>query len=149
MKNYLIYFVVIVCLSGAFISCSKETVHIALSGNNADFVVTNKTTGKTVKNKGLQINLGSVGESLAVSAGDELELVYTPKSEYQKYSWSIDFTMFNSQTITIKNKPYTHTFIVDDVVVGSYEIECRAVIDDKDVESSGYEAGTVKINVVE
>lgn len=147
MKKLLIYFVVAVCLCGAFVSCSKEAVSI--SGNSADFVVTNKTTGKTIENKGLNINLGGGGDFLEVSAGDVLELVYTPESEFQKYSWRVDFKLFNDEVVTVASSPYKHTFTVGHVQPNSYYFTCNASINDSDVDSEGVVTGSVKVKVVE
>ncbi len=147
MKKFLIYFVVAACFCGVFVSCTKDVINVG--GNLADFVVTNKTTGKTAKNKGLQINIGGEGEFLEVYAGDELELVYTPKSKYQKYSWSVDFKLFNDEVTTVATSPYKHTFTVGHIQSGYYYIKCSASINDKDVESNSVITGSVKVKVVE
>lgn len=150
MKKLLIYFLAIVCLSGAFISCSKETVHIELSGNSADFVVTNMTSGKSVVNSGIYIDIGwGEGELLEVSVGDELELVYTPESKYQEYSWSVDFKLFNDEVVTVASSPYKYTFTVGHIQSDTYYIMCSASINDNDVESDGAITGSVKVKVVE
>ena len=147
MKKLLIYFVVAVCLCGAFVSCSKDTVLI--SGNSADFVVTNNTTGKTIENEGVKINIGGGGDFLEVSVGDVLELVYTPESKLQKYSWSVDFKLFNDEVVTVTSSPYKHTFTIGHVPPGSYSITCKASIDDSDVGANGFITGLVKVKVVE
>jgi hypothetical protein len=150
MKKNLIYSFAIVCLCGAFISCSKETIQIELSGNSADFVVTNKTSGKSLNNSGIYINIGiGEGELLEVSEGNELELVYTPEAEYQKYSWSVEYKLFNDEVTTITKSPYKHTFKVGQVQQGIYEITCKASINDGSVESKGYKSGSVRVKIVE
>lgn len=147
MKKLLIYFVIAVGLCGAFVSCTKTTVSI--SGNSADFVVTNKTTGKTIDNVGIIINIGGGDDFLEVSAGDVLELVYTPESEFQKYSWSVDFKLFNDEVVTVSKSPYKHTFTVGHVQSNSYYLTCKASINDSDVDSEGAVTGSVKVKVVE
>lgn len=149
MRNFLFYFVV--CLCGAFVSCTKATVSVDFSGvNNADYVVTNKTTGESLENQGVYINIGpSDGKVLEVKKGDELELVYTPKSKYDKYSWSVDFKLFNEEIVTVAKSPYKHTFKVGDVPQGIYYITCKASINDKNVQSTGFVSGSVRVKVVE
>lgn len=150
MKKLLICFVVAACFCGAFVSCTKTTVSIEINGTDADYVVTNRTTGESLANQGIYINIGpNEGEVLEVRNGDELELVYTPESKYKKYSWSVDFKLFNDVVTTVATSPYKHTFTVGHIQSGTYYIECSASINDKDVESNGTITGSVKVKVVE
>lgn len=150
MKKFLICFVVAACFCGAFVSCTKTTVSIEINGTDADYVVTNRTTGESLANQGIYINIGpNAGEVLEVRNGDELELVYTPESKYKKYSWSVDFKLFNDVVTTDATSPYKHTFTVGHIQSGTYYIECSASINDKDVESNGTITGSVKVKVVE
>lgn len=150
MKKLLIRFFVVACVCGVLASCTETTVSYELSGNNADYVVTNKTTGESLENQGIYINIGpSDGKVLEVKKGDELELVYTPKSKYDKYSWSVDFKLFNEEIVTVAKSPYKHTFKVGDVPQGIYYITCKASINDKNVQSTGFVSGSVRIKVVE
>lgn len=150
MKKLLIRFFVMACVCGVLASCTKTTVSYELSGNDADYVVTNKTTGESLENQGIYINIGpSDGKVLEVKIGDELELVYTPKSKYDKYSWSVDFKLFNEEIVTVAKSPYKHTFKVGDVPQGIYYITCKASINDKNVQSIGFVSGSVRVKVVE
>lgn len=150
MKKLLIRFFVVACVCGVLASCTKTTVSYELSGNNADYVVTNKTTGVSLANQGIYINIGpSDGKVLEVKKGDELELVYTPKSKYDKYSWSVDFKLFNEEIVIVAKSPYKHTFKVGDVPQGIYYITCKASINDKNVQSTGFVSGSVRVKVVE
>lgn len=150
MKKLLIKIFAVASIVVYAISCSKETVHYKLSGIDADFVVTNKTTGESLENKGIIINVGGgEGEVLKVASGDELELVYRPDSEYAKYSWSVDFKLFNDEIVAVSKSPYKYSFTVGDVQEGIYYISCKAVIDDSDVEAEGFITGSVRVKVVE
>lgn len=150
MKKLLIYFVVVACLCGTFISCTKTTVSIGINGTDADYVVTNKTTGESLANQKIYINIGpGEGEVLEVRKGDELELVYKPKSEYEQYLWSVDFKLFNEEIVTVSKSPYKYTFIVGDIPQGIYYITCKASINDEGVQASGFVSGSVRVKVVE
>ncbi|MBQ2374663.1 MAG: hypothetical protein II299_06110 [Alistipes sp.] len=150
MKKLLIYFVIAVCLCGTFISCTKTTVSIEINGTDADYVVTNKTTGESLVNQGIYINIGpGEGEVLEVKNGDELELVYKPESKYEQYSWSVDFKLFNEEIVTVSKSPYKYTFIVGDIPQGIYYITCKASINDKGVQAKGFVSGSVRVKVVE
>lgn len=81
MKKFLISFWALVSVVVYFTSCDIVARNIAITSNGADFVVTNKTTGESLENKGIIINVGGgEGEVLKVASGDELELVYRPDS---------------------------------------------------------------------
>lgn len=151
MKKLLIFILTAVSISALHISCSKTTESFDFSGvNNADYEVTNKTTGESLANQGVYINIGpSEGEVLEVKKGDELELVYKPKSKYEKYSWSVDFKLFNDEIVTVSKSPYKYTFIVGDISQGIYYITCKASINDKSVQATGFVSGSVRVKVVE
>ena len=150
MKNLLIYFVIAVCLCGAFMSCTKTTVSYQISGIDADFVVTNKTTGESLANQSIYINVGpGDGEVLEVRNGDELELAYKPKAEYEKFSWSVDFRLFDDEVVTVPTSPYKYVFTAENVSAGIYHINCKASINDDDVDAQGFVTGVVRVKVTE
>lgn len=141
MKN-LLKSVAILLVSVVFISCSdtEETKVVNFISNSADFVVKNQTTGESAKN--LEIGL-------EVKNGDVLELTYACPSEYQKYSWMVEFELFDSETVNVSRSPYTCTYTVKDLSAGNYNIFCSATISDPDVEGTSLDAGIVGVNVVE
>ena len=149
MKKLLIRFFVVACVCGMLASCTKTTVSYELSGNDADYVVTNKTTGESLENQGIYVSPVGEGEVLIAKGGDVLELVYKPESEYEKYTWSVDFKLFDEEVVTVAKSPYKHTFTVGDVSQGIYYITCKASINDSSVQSTGYRSGSVRVKVVE
>ena len=134
--------VAILLVSVVFISCSdtEETKVVNFISNSADFVVKNQTTGESAKN---------LETGLVVKNGDVLELTYACPSEYQKYSWMVEFELFDSETVNVSRSPYTCTYTVKDLSAGNYNIFCSATISDPDVEGTSLDAGIVGVNVVE
>ena len=147
MKKFLTFIFAVVGICGLLISCEKLSVN--LDSNDADFTVTNMTTGKSISNKGVQVSIGAENEFLEVKNGDVLELVYVPNANYQKYSWSVDFNIFDNKIITVSKSPYKHTITTSNISQGLYNITCKASINDKDIDSEGFVTGTVKIKVIE
>lgn len=141
MKN-LLKSVAILLVSVLFVSCSdtEETKVVNFISNSADFVVKNQTTGESAKN---------LETGLVVKNGDVLELTYACPSEYQKYSWMVEFELFDSETVNVSRSPYTCTYTVKDLSAGNYSISCSATISDPDVEGTSLDAGIVGVNVVE
>ena len=139
----------LMCLCGAFLSCSKTTENIGLAGNNANYTIINKTTGEMLGNQGVYASVLGEGEVLSVKNGDTLELVFIPESKYQQYSWTVDFKLFNDEVVNVAKSPYKHSFMVNDVSPGIYYITCKASINDNDIQSTGHISGSVRVKIVE
>ena len=147
MKKFFALFVVVVSVFSALVSCKLN--YISINSNAADFTLTNKTTGKSVENKGVVISNGSSVDMLDIKAGDELELVFTPETQYQKYDWNVDFELYNNEVITVTSSPYKHTFTVGDAHPGSYYVNCKASISDRKVKFEGVVTGWVMVRIGE
>lgn len=139
LKNHLMYFAFILGFICSSCSETEEIISITLLSNTADFVVTNKTTNQSVKNH----ESGFVARN-----GDVIELTYTPKDEYKKYSWEVDFDFFDNIS-TITQSPYTTTFTIQNQQTGTYTIKCIASIDDNKVISKGFDSGSVQVTIKE
>lgn len=120
-------------------SCSDDLEYDSVDwwSNDADFVVTNKTTGKTVK---------SASTPLIVNNGDELEMTYTPPKVYNNYSWEVDIDIKGYKTFTISKSPYTCTYTVSNMEAGSETtISCSAIIEQENVDFDGLDYNSITI----
>lgn len=137
--KFCIKFVAFMCMCISLYACKDEIHH---DSNNADFTIANITTGKQIKNKGVQ--LGGT-ETMSVHPGDVLLLTYTPPTKYKKYSWRVSIELFG-ETIT-GNAPFTTEYTVGNIENGEYRVTCNGVIDDSDVDFEGGDYGYVYLEV--
>lgn len=95
--NFLFYSICFFMAISSLHSCDKKTIEEKkgeiLESENANFVVTNITTGEHVKNIGEQDN----PDRLIVHNGDILNLSYTPKEGNEQYSWKVFFELFGKK----------------------------------------------------
>lgn len=114
------FFMVISFLHSCDKTPTKEKEGRIITTENADFVVTNITTGEHVKNIGEQDN----PDRLTVHNGDILDLSYTPKEGNEQYSWKVFFELFGKK-VTAGNA-YTTQYPVEGKTKGKYTITCSS-----------------------
>lgn len=137
--KFCIKFVALMCMCISLYACKDEIHH---DSNSADFTIANITTGKQIKNKGVQ--LGGT-ETMSVHPGDVLLLTYTPPTKYKKYSWRVSIELFG-ETIT-GNAPFATEYTVGNIENGEYRVTCNGVIDDSDVDFEGSDYGYVYLKI--
>lgn len=123
------------CLSLLFATCTtgENIIHISIG---CDFTVTNITTGEQITDQG--IKLGHY-ENLEVRNGDTLRLSYVPPTEYDDYSWTVTYSLFD-ETFSVKS-PYTMDYTVKDIAAGEYSVTCTSHAEEEDL-FDGYFNGT-------
>lgn len=87
---------------------------------NANFVVTNLTTGESAENKGELEN----PDRLIVHDGNIIELSYIPKQENGQYDWKVTFDLAGEKIPA--NDSYTTQYTIADLTPGKYTITCTS-----------------------
>lgn len=122
--NFLIcsmcFFIVLSSLHSCEKTTMKEDIGGIITTENANFVVTNITTGEQIKNVGERDN----PDRLIVHNGDILDLSYTPKEGNEQYSWEVSFELFGKK-VTAGNS-YTMQYPVEGKTMGKYTITCSS-----------------------
>lgn len=121
LNVYTLIAVVVICMiQGCTETKTSYEIGIGLPTENANFVVTNTTTGESAENQG-ELN---DPDRLIIHTGDVLELSYTPKEENERYNWEVIFDLAGER-IPADNS-YTARYTVTDLTPGRYTITCTS-----------------------
>lgn len=128
--RYNIYSLIIVALILMMQGCDETETEIeieashkeglTLSTTDANFVVTNMTTGESAENHGELNN----PDRLVIYNGDIVRLSYTPKEGNEQYNWEVMFDLAGEQILA--DDSYTAQYTVADLTPGKYTITCSS-----------------------